>query len=112
MLMETYNREQALSCFGDESIFQEAVTMFLVEIDSMLEKVAQCVYSHHFEDVKEKAHWVKGGLVYLHATPSAAAAKELEHAAIRREAKALQPCYEKLVDEGGRLKKSLSSAVA
>lgn len=111
MLMETYNREQALRCFGDESIFQEAVTTFLVEIDAMLEKVAQCVHSHHFDDVKEKAHWVKGGLVYLHATPSANAAKELEMAADRREAKALQPCYEKLVSEVDRLKKSLSSAV-
>lgn len=108
--METYNREQALKCFGDESIFQEAVKMFLVEIDSMLEKVAQCVHRQHFDEVKEKAHWVKGGLVYLHATPSADAAKELELAADRREVKALQPCYDKLQAEVERLKQSLSSA--
>lgn len=108
--METYNREQALRCFGDESIFQEAVSTFLIEIDSMLEKVAHCVHNHHFDDVKEKAHWVKGGLVYLHATPSADAAKDLEVAAEKREAKALQPCYEKLRDEVERLKKSLTSA--
>lgn len=107
--METYNREQALRCFGDESIFQEAVKMFLVEIDSMLEKVAQCVHNHHFDDVKEKAHWVKGGLVYLHATPSAEAAKDLELAAERREAKALQTCFDKLKVEVERLKRSLNS---
>ena len=107
--METYNREQALRCFGDESIFQEAVGTFLVEIDSMLEKVAQCVHSHHFEEVKEKAHWVKGGLVYLHATPSANAAKELELAADRRDAKALEACYDELVREVERLKQSLNS---
>lgn len=109
--METYNRDQALRCFGDESIFQEAVSTFLIEIDAMLEKVAQCVHNHHFDDVKEKAHWVKGGLVYLHATPSADAARDLENAADRREAKALQPAYEKLRDEVERLKKSLASAV-
>jgi HPt (histidine-containing phosphotransfer) domain-containing protein len=107
--METYNREQALRCFGDESIFQEAVTTFLVEIDSMLEKVAQCVHNHHFDEVKEKAHWVKGGLVYLHATPSANAAKELENAADRRDARALESCYATLVAEVERLKQSLSS---
>lgn len=109
VLMETYNREQALRCFGDESIFQEAVSTFLIEIDSMLEKVAQCVHSHHFEEVKEKAHWVKGGLVYLHATPSANAARDLEQAAERRDAKALQVCYDKLVSTVDELKKSLSS---
>jgi HPt (histidine-containing phosphotransfer) domain-containing protein len=109
MLMETYNREQALRCFGDESIFQEAVSTFLVEIDSMLEKVAQSVHTHHFDEVKEKAHWVKGGLVYLHATPSANAARDLEQAADRRDAKALQLCYDRLVGEVEGLKKSLSS---
>jgi HPt (histidine-containing phosphotransfer) domain-containing protein len=108
--MDTYNREQALRCFGDESIFQAAVSTFLDEIDSMLEKVAQAVRNHSFEDVKEKAHWVKGGLVYLHATPSANAARELEEAAERRDARGLEPCYDKLLAEVQRLKKSLDSA--
>lgn len=108
--METYNREQALRCFGDETIFQAAVITFLDEIDAMLEKVEQAVRTHDFEDVKEKAHWVKGGLVYLHATPSANAARDLEEAADRQDSKGLQSAYEKLVGEVQRLKKSLSSA--
>jgi HPt (histidine-containing phosphotransfer) domain-containing protein len=108
--METYNRDQALRCFGDEDIFQAAVSTFLDEIDAMLEKVAQCVHNHNFDEVKEKAHWVKGGLVYLHATPSADAAKDLEQAAERREAKSLSVCYNKLVHEVERLKTSLSSS--
>lgn len=110
MLMDTYNRDQALKCFGDESIFQAAVATFLEEIDSMLEKVAAAVHNHSFDEVKEKAHWVKGGLVYLHATPSANAARDLEDAADRREAKGLESCYEKLKAEVQRLKQSLSSA--
>ena len=109
--METYNRDQALRCFGDESIFQAAVSTFLDEIDAMLEKVAATVHNHSFDDVKEKAHWVKGGLVYLHATPSANAARDLEDAADKRDAKGLEPAYQKLLAEVERLKKSLSSSI-
>lgn len=109
--METYNRDMALQCFGDETIFQAAVGTFLEEIDSMLEKVRQPVEQREFEEVKEKAHWVKGGLVYLHATPSADAARELEMAAEREAGDDLDPAYQKLLGEVERLKKSLEATI-
>lgn len=108
--METYNREQAIRCFGDEDIFQAAVGAFLEKIDAMLESVRPPVEERSFEAVKEKAHWVKGGLVYLHATPSADAARQLEVAADSEDGDALLPAYQKLLIEVERLKKSLSSA--
>ncbi len=108
--METYNREEAIRCFGDEEIFQAAVGAFLEKIDEMLESARPPVEQRSFDAVKEKAHWIKGGLVYLHATPSADAARQLEVAADEEKGEALLPAYENLLSEVERLKKSLSSA--
>lgn len=108
--METYNRAEAIRCFGDEDIFQAAVGAFLEKIDAMLESVRPPVEERAFADVKEKAHWVKGGLVYLHAAPSAEAARQLENAADREDGEALLPAFQKLLSEVERLKRSLSSA--
>lgn len=102
----------ALECFGDEAIFQAAVETFLEEIDSMLEKARHPVEQRVFEEVKEKAHWIKGGLVYLHATPSAEAARQLEVAAEDEDGDRLVPAYSQLLVEVERLKKSLRSTIS
>ncbi len=107
--MEPYDRAKALQCFGDEEIFVAAVSTFLEEIDSMLEQVEVAVEARSLSEIKEKAHWVKGGLVYLHARPSAEAASRLEEAAENEDEDALSEQLNVLKVEVNRLKASLSS---
>lgn len=107
--MEPYDRAKALQCFGDEEIFVAAVSTFLEEIDSMLAQVEVAVEARSFAEIKEKAHWVKGGLVYLHARPSAEAASRLEEAADNDDGAALDDRLGLLKDEVSRLKASLGS---
>lgn len=79
--MTPIDKEKAIECLGDESVFETMVVSFLEEVDQMMVILGEAVASGNTETIKEKAHWVKGGLVYLHATPSANAAKDLEEAA-------------------------------
>lgn len=108
---EPYDRERALAGFGDEAIFESAVVVFLREYEAMISTVAQAVARLAYEEIREKAHWVKGGLVYLHAHPSAAAAKALEQAACRGDARAVEAAFTLLKDEVSALRASLTSAL-
>lgn len=112
LLMTTvYDKNAAIKCFGEEAIFQAAASTFLDEIDVMLDLAADSVSSCLFEEVKEKAHWIKGGLIYLHAAPSAAAAKALEDAARDKQDELLGPCLSKLREEIEKLKSCLKRAL-
>ena len=101
------NREKAIECLGDEALFDCMVASFLEEVDQMMVVLKQAVLQGDKSVIKEKAHWVKGGLVYLHAGPSADAAKELE-AAADHEPDKVKACHEKLCSEVERLKAALA----
>jgi HPt (histidine-containing phosphotransfer) domain-containing protein len=106
---DPYDREQALHSFGDEEIFEQAVGIFLAEIDAMLALLEAGVRQRDFAAVKERAHWVKGGLVFLHAGPSTNAARSLERAAEGQCARTSATAFEELRREVDRLKASLRS---
>ena len=105
--MSPINKEKAIECLGDEEIFDAMATAFLEEVDQMMVVLNQAVSEGDGAVIKEKAHWVKGGLVYLHAAPSADAAKELEMA-VDLGPERTKAAHEKLCFEVDRLKAALS----
>lgn len=105
--MQPIDIAKAIDCLGDESVFRLTVDSFLSETDSMIESLGKAIDSGEFEAIKEKAHCIKGGLVYLHAAPSAAAAKELEEAAQLADLSSVRQVYTRLCEEISRLKKAL-----
>lgn len=105
--MTPIDKEKAIECLGDETVFETMVTTFLDEVDQMMLVLEDAVENGDSELIKEKAHWIKGGLVYLHAGPSANAAKELEMAAGLEPSK-VQAAHQKLCAEVERLKTALS----
>jgi HPt (histidine-containing phosphotransfer) domain-containing protein len=102
------DKEKAIACLGDQEIFDTMVTSFLEEVDQMMVVLNRAVVEGDGATIKEKAHWVKGGLVYLHATPSADAAKQLEMAVDLGPEKT-KAAHEKLLFEVDRLKAALSN---
>lgn len=105
--MEPINIEKAIDCLGDKAVFECMVVSFLEEVDQMMVVLAEAVKTGDSEAIKEKAHWVKGGLVYLHAQPSAEAAKKLETAADLGQ-EAFSKAHEELELEVSRLKAALA----
>jgi HPt (histidine-containing phosphotransfer) domain-containing protein len=97
------NREKAIESLGDEDIFDSVVASFLEEVEQMMAVLDQAVASADADTIKEKAHWFKGGLVYLHAGPSADAAYQLEMA-VALGPDRIKGAYEKLSFEVDRLK--------
>ena len=104
--MKPIDEEKAIECLGGESVFQMAASHFLVEIDQMMATLTEAVAQGDPQVISEKAHWVKGGLVYLHAAPSAEAAKELQKAASLGKAET-EAAYLTLQSEVARLKEAL-----
>ncbi|MCA9780410.1 MAG: Hpt domain-containing protein [Candidatus Eremiobacteraeota bacterium] len=107
--MEPIDKEKAVECLGDESVFDAMVSSFLEEVDQMMVILADAVSSGDGAVIKEKAHWVKGGLVYLHAHPSAEAAKRLE-TAVGLGPIEIKAAHDELCVEVERLKAALSGA--
>lgn len=106
--MQPIDITKAIDCLGDEGVFRLTVESFLSETDSMINCLREAIESGNFEAIKEKAHWIKGGLVYLHAGPSAAAAKELEDAAVGQDLSGVKSVFQRLDGEIARLKKALA----
>lgn len=78
--MSPINLEKAALSLGGSEILRSTAEMFLRQTDEMLDELRSAVDSGQMSLVKEKAHWIKGSLVYLHATPSAERARKLERA--------------------------------
>lgn len=93
---------------GNEAIFRSAAQHMLAEVDSMMEHVTEAVSCKDPKTIEEKAHWLKGGLAYLHAAPSAEAAQELQKAARLGDSER-EAALVKLRQEIDRLKTALSS---
>ena len=106
--MEPIDKQKAVECLGDEAVFEAMVSSFLEEVDQMMVILAEAVASGDAAVIKEKAHWVKGGLVYLHAGPSAQAAKRLE-TAIDLGPEEIKAAHQELCSEVERLKAALAS---
>jgi Hpt domain len=105
--MEPIDKVRAVECLGGEDVFLATVTSFLTETDRMMRTLQGAVDSGDCALVSEKAHWFKGGLVYLHAGPSVEAAISLQRAA-EAESGELQVAFLKLVQEIEKLKQALS----
>ena len=110
-IVSPIDKAKAIECLGDEAIFETMVASFLEEVDQMMVVLDQAVSEGDETTIKEKAHWVKGGLVYLHATPSADAAKKLEMAADLGPER-IKVAHEELRLEVDRLKDALSGGSA
>lgn len=108
--MQPIDIAKAVACLGDESVFQLTVEAFLTETDGMMDLLSEAIASGDYSEIREKAHWVKGGLVYLHAEPSAQAAKELEQAAEEQDGAGVQGAYDCLCCEISKLKNALDES--
>jgi len=106
--MSVIDREKAIQCLGDAAVFEATAASFLTEIDAMMVQLKEVVDAGDEKAIGEKAHWIKGGLVYLHAGPSAEAAKRLQQAAKEGGATTLS-AYEDLEREVQLLKEELAS---
>lgn len=73
-----FDRERAVASLGSEELLAEMALAYAEEREDMLSQLLAAVESGDMQAVREKAHWIKGCLVYLHAEPAASAAKELE----------------------------------
>ena len=81
MSQAPYDRRKAIENFGGAEVLKEASSVYLEEAQSQYEHLKQALLSQDFERVREVAHLIKGGLVYLHAHPSANAARKIEELA-------------------------------
>lgn len=106
--MDPIDREKAIECLGDEAVFETMVSLFLDEVDQMMVVLDQAVSTGDGVLIKEKAHWVKGGLAYLHARPSENAAKKLEQSVGQGDDK-VKAAHQELRSEVERLKAALAS---
>lgn len=89
-------------------MFLSTAKCFLSETDKMMAELELAVESGNLKRVRERAHCVKGGLVYLHAQPSAEAARALQQAA-EQESESVECAFHKLKEEVETLKKALST---
>lgn len=106
-----YDREKAIAAFGSEEVLREASSVYLEEFETMLARVESAVTAKDFSELKESSHWIKGGMVYLHAGPAAAAAKALEDSAKAKETQQLEGQLAELKRQMERLKEALQSEV-
>lgn len=107
-MSDPIDRKKAIECLGDEELFASLVSSFLEEIDNMMVVLEEAVTTGKKAAIKEKAHWVRGGLVYLHAHPSAVAAQQLE-TVVDEGTGNVSSAYQDLVTEIARLKSFLIS---
>lgn len=105
--MQPIDIAKAVECLGGESVFEITVEAFLEETDGMMASLSEAVESGDFSLIKEKAHWIKGGLDYLHAKPSTEAARNLEFAAKAEDLSKVRGAYEVLNLEVAKLKNAL-----
>lgn len=73
-----YDRRKAIENFGGIEILKEASGVYLDEAQAQYEQLEAALVDQDYEKVRELSHLIKGGLVYLHAHPSAEAARRIE----------------------------------
>ncbi|MCA9797157.1 MAG: Hpt domain-containing protein [Candidatus Eremiobacteraeota bacterium] len=110
--MQSFDREKALKTFGSADVLREAGAVYLAEAEGMFGQLRQAAETRDFEALREKAHWIKGGMVYLHATPAAETARAIEQAAKDGEESTLDPLVEQLGQQMAALGRALSQEVA
>ena len=98
----------AQKCLGCPQLFELTADAFLEETDGMMVCLEEAIKAQDRGAIKEKAHWIKGGLVYLHARPSSEAAKKLE-AATAVGPEAIDRAYRELQVEISKLKEALQN---
>lgn len=104
--MNPIDIDSALKCLGSRHVLRVTVESFLAETDAMMACLGEAVEAGDLAAVKDKAHWIKGGLVYLHAEPSSLAAKRLEDS-VSRGMEATGQAFGELQKEISKLKEAL-----
>jgi HPt (histidine-containing phosphotransfer) domain-containing protein len=93
---------RALQEPGDPDLVDELVTTFHDDVVELFGRLVGDVAHREFERVHDVAHRVKGGALNLGADRLARAAAELERAAGRRDAAAVDVLFDELVAERDR----------
>ena len=65
--MEIYEMPKALQAFGSEMVVREALNTYLKEINEMLARVEAALNAEDRQALAKAAHWLRGGLSFLHA---------------------------------------------
>lgn len=104
MSIPPFDREKAIENFGCVEVLREASQVYLDEARKQYIELFKAYERCDFESLREKAHLIKGGLVYLQATPSANLAKEIEDLAEELTEKSSSPDQESKI---GRLVEEL-----
>ncbi|MGE0489313.1 MAG: Hpt domain-containing protein [Vulcanimicrobiota bacterium] len=110
--MQSFDREKALKTFGSADVLREAGAVYLAEAEGMFGQLRQAADARDFDSLREKAHWIKGGMVYLHATPAADTARSIEQLAKERSGDKLDALVLQLGQQMTELGQDLSQEVA
>lgn len=99
MTVPPFDREKAIENFGSPDVLREASKVYLEEAMKQYGALVEAYRADDYEQLREKAHLIKGGLVYLQATPSASVAKQIEDISDSDAAAQQKDVLGELVDE-------------
>ncbi len=99
MTVPPFDREKAIENFGSADVLREASKVYLEEAMKQYGALVEADRADDYEQLREKAHLIKGGLVYLQATPSAMVAKKIEDLSESDGASQHKDALGELVDE-------------
>lgn len=110
MVTEVFDRDSALAAFGKDSILMAVVTIYLEEAEFARARLQESLASQDLENLRETAHWLKGGFSTLHAPAAREAAASLEAACDRHASfDEMEPLARRLLEEMDRLRAFLDS---
>lgn len=99
-----YDRREALTRIADdEPLLNDLLDMFLADAQGYLDDLRQAQAEGDAERLQRAAHTLKGILATFSAMPAHGRALELEQAARKGPAEAVQGCLERLETEMDRL---------
>ena len=106
-LMTAFDRDKALKTFGSAEVLREAGRVYLEEAASMFERIRKAAEARDFHELRESAHWIKGGMTYLHATSASRLAQAIEELAKAQQVDGLDQAIERLGQEMKALEEEL-----
>lgn len=105
--MTAFDRDKALKTFGSAEVLREAGRVYLEEAASMFERIRTAAEARDFHELRESAHWIKGGMTYLHATSASRLAQAIEELAKTQQVDGLDQAIERLGQEMKALEEEL-----
>ncbi|MGE0493128.1 MAG: Hpt domain-containing protein [Vulcanimicrobiota bacterium] len=105
--MTAFDRDRALKTFGSTEVLREAGRVYLEEAAGMFERIRKAAEARDFGELRESAHWIKGGMTYLHAAAAADLARSIEELAKAEQVEGLDQAVARLGDEMKALEEEL-----